>query len=43
MPEIISRKEANLACNAAGKILKATEMQLKYGGKNRAPLVLTGT
>jgi hypothetical protein len=38
----VSPGPGNLACNAAGKILKATEMQLKYGGKNRSPLMLTG-
>lgn len=38
----VSPGPGNLACNAAGKILKATEMQLKYGAKNGSPLVLTG-
>jgi len=37
----VSPGPGNLACNAAGKILKATEMQLKYGSKDGAPLALT--
>lgn len=31
----------NLACNAAGKMLKAIEMQMKYGPKGGGALQLT--
>lgn len=36
----IKPAEGNLACNAAGKLLKVTEMQLKYGPKGGGPLQL---